>query len=195
MYYKISVNAGEFSSYEYMEAENEEKAKKALEEMVRDFKDDPNEQIKKKDIRSSIREVSIDECIAEEEFMRTLDMERLYVQLRYDFDTITVGEYGRLQKAMRNDPRTKWLMLKDLNGLHRQYSLLEKTCDLQKMPVAVYKETARKLLRIVDMGESGRADFEKVFMEVCRQYGKEPFRSEAEQDKTCPRNEDDGVIQ
>lgn len=190
MYYRIDVNG----SYEYVEAQTKEQAEALLAEMVEDLKNFPEDPVKSEDIRSSIREVSIDECIAEEEFMRTLGMERLYVQLHYDFNTLTVGEYGRLQKAIRNDQRTKWLMLKDLNGLNRQYSLLEKTCDLQKMPVAVYKETARKLLRIVDMGESGRSAFEEVFMEVCRQYGKEPYRSEAEQDKTCPRNEDDGVI-
>ena len=122
--------------------------------------------------------------------MRTLDMERLYVQLHYDFNTLTVGEYGRLQKAMRKDPHTKWLMLKDLNGLQRQYAFLEKACDLQKMPVAVYKETAKKLQLATDT-----LAFEKIATEICRQYGKEPFRSEAEQDKTCPRNEDNSVIQ
>ena len=191
MYYRISVN----DTYEYVEAQNKEQAEALLAEMIDDLKNFPGDPVRNEDIRPSIREVSIDECIAEEEFMRTLETERLYVQLHYDFNTLTVGEYGRLQKAMRKDPHTKWLMLKNFNSLNRQYSLLDKACDLQKMPAAVYKETARKLVRIADMGESGRSAFEELFTAICRQYGKEPFRSEAEQDKTCPSVESNGVIQ
>lgn len=190
MYYKISANAEGFRSYEYLEAENEEQAKVTLAEMVRDLKDSSNDPLGDEDIQSSIREVDIDECIAEEEHMRTLDMERLYVQLHYDFNTLTVAEFARLQKAMRNDPHTKWLMLKDFNGLRRQYAFLEKVCDLQKMPATVYRETAKKLLLV-----SGTPAFEEIATEICRQYGKEPFRFEAEQDKTYPRNDNNGVIQ
>ena len=81
-------------------------------------------------------------------------------------------------------------MLKDLNGLRLQYAFLDRACDLQKMPVAVYHETAKRLQLA-----TGTLTFKEIATQICRQYGKEPYRSEAEQDKTCPRNDDDGVIQ
>lgn len=180
MYYRISANG----SYEYVEAENREKAEALLAKMMDDFKDASADPIKDGDIR----EVSIDECLAEEEFMYSLELIHFYVQLRCDPD-MTIGEYGRLQRAVRNDPHTKWLVLKDLNGLMRQYTFLQRACDLQKMPAAIYRETAQKLLLAI-----GTPEYEQVAMEICRQYGKEEFRRQAEQDKTCPRNGKDGVI-
>ena len=76
-------------------------------------------------------------------------------------------------------------MLKDYNGLNRQYSLIEKTCNLGKMPAAVYKGTARKLLQVDDMGELGRPIFEEILMDVWRQYGKEEIRRQVGQDEPC----------
>ena len=185
MYYRIDANG----SYEYVEAETREQAEILLAEMIRDLKDFPDEPTRDEDVHLSIREVSIDECIAEEELMRSLDLAHFYVQLHYDPNTLTIGEYGRLQKAMRNDPHTKWLMLKDLNGLKRQYSFLQKACDLQKMPASVYEETAKKLLLAI-----GTPEYEQIATSVCRKYGKEEIRRQAEQDKTCPRNSDDSMI-
>ena len=184
MYYRFDVN----NSYEYVEAENKEQAEILLAEMIRDLKGDPTG-LYGETIQATMREVSIDECIAEEELMRTLDLTRFYVQLHYDPNTLTIGEYGRVQKAIQDDPRTKWLMLKDLNGLKRQYLFLEKTCDLQKMPAAVYKETAKKLLLTI-----GSPEYEQIATNVCREYGKEEIRRQAEEDKTCPRNSDESVI-
>lgn len=185
MYYRIDVNG----SYEYVEAKTREQAEALLAKMADDLKNYPDDSVKNEDVYSSIQEVSIDECIAEEELMRSLDLAHFYVQLHYDPNTLTIGEYGRLQKAIRDDPHTKWLMLKELNGLKRQYAFLEKTCNLQKMPAAVYKETAQKLLLAI-----GTPEYEQIATSICRKYGKEEIRRQAEQDKTCPRNDDDGVI-
>ncbi len=184
MYYRIDVN----NSYEYVEAENKQQAEILLAEMIRDFKNDPTTPYGET-IRATMREVSIDECIAEEELMRSLDLTHFYVQLHYDPNTLTIREYGRVQKAIRDDPRTKWLMLKDFNGLNRQYAFLKKACDLQKMSVAVYEETAKKLLLSI-----GTPEYEQIATNICREYGKEEIRRQAEQDKTCPRSSDDNVI-
>lgn len=189
MYYKISTNIGGFISYQYLEAESKEQAQEALAEMIHNLKNGTDEPVGGEELQSSIREVNIDECIAEEKKTHARDIARLYVRLHYDIYSITVGEFSRLQDAMSHDAHTKWLMLKDQNCLNRQYNFLEKVCDLEKMPTAFYKEAAKKLLLAADTSE-----YEDIAIEICRQYGKEQFRRQAEEDKTCPFTSENNVI-
>ena len=177
MYYRISANTdtsedGTCETYEYLEVETKEQAERALQEMIRDIKDDMF--LNDKDIRSSVKEVSIEECISEEERINMGYAENLYERLHYNLDTITVKEYISLKEARRKDPRRKWLMLKDVNTLTRQFDFLRRTCDLQKMPTAVFEESAKRLFCSV-----GTPQFEKIVMEICQIYGKEQFRLSA----------------
>lgn len=178
MYYKISANASGFTTYEHLEVKTREEAETALREMVRDLKNDLPKSASEEEIHSFVEEVSLEECISEEETTWMHNVERLYTQLHYDFNTMTIGEYGRLQKAMRSDPRTKWLMLKGINSLSRQFAFLKKACDLQRMPVTVFEEFAKRLYFAL----SNKEEFDQIATEICRKYGKEQFRRAANEE-------------
>lgn len=177
MYYKISANASGFTTYEYLEVKTREEAETALREMVRDLKNDLPKSASEEEIHSFVEEVSLEECISEEETTWMHNVEQLYTQLHYDFNTMTIGEYGRLQKAMRSDPRTKWLMLKDINRLNRHFMFLKKTCNLQKMTAAVLEESAKRLFFATDAQE-----FNQIATEICQKYGKEQFQRAANEE-------------
>ena len=110
-YYKLTANEDEFgTAYEYVAAKNESELNDIVREFSAGFTNTPE---------VNVREVSVEECLQEEERVLEARLFGLYFKRHYDPDVITVREYSKLQKQFRQDPAFRWQVLKEINRTER----------------------------------------------------------------------------
>lgn len=111
-YYKLTITIDEFgAAYEYVAANNENE----LNDIIREFSADFNN-----NHEVNVREVSIEECLQEEERALEARLFGMYFKKHYDSDVITVREYSKLKKQFREDPAFRWQVLKEINRTERE---------------------------------------------------------------------------
>ena len=111
-YYKLTANEDEFgTAYEYVAANNASELNDIVREFSADFINNPE---------VNVREVSVEECLQEEEQALEARLFGMYFKKHYDPDVITVREYSKLQKQFRQDPAFRWRVLKEINRTERK---------------------------------------------------------------------------
>ena len=112
MYYYKLMMSDEFGvSYEYVSVNNEEE----LKEYMRGFSADFNDKYK-----VNVIEVTVEECLKEEEDILEHRLFSKYFKKHYDPDVITEREYSKLQKRFREDPEFRWQVLREINSEERK---------------------------------------------------------------------------
>ena len=111
-YYKLTANEDEFgTAYEYVAANNASELNDIVREFSADFINNPE---------VNVREVSVEECLQEEERVLEARLFGMYFKKHYDPDVITVREYSKLQKQFREDSEFRWRVLKEINRTKRK---------------------------------------------------------------------------
>ena len=111
-YYKLTANEDEFgTAYEYVAANNASELNDIVREFSADFINNPE---------VNVREVSVEECLQEEERVLEARLFGMYFKKHYDPDVITVREYSKLQKQFREDSEFRWRVLKEINRTERK---------------------------------------------------------------------------
>ena len=111
-YYKLTANEDEFgTAYEYVAANNASELNDIVREFSADFINNPE---------VDVREVSVEECLQEEERVLEARLFGMYFKKHYDPDVITVREYSKLQKQFREDSEFRWRVLKEINRTERK---------------------------------------------------------------------------
>ena len=109
-YYKLTTTDEFGTAYEYVAANNESELNDTIQEFSADFINTPE---------VNVREVSVEECLQEEERALEARLFGMYFKKHYDPDVITVREYSKLQKQFRQDPAFRWQVLKEINRTER----------------------------------------------------------------------------
>ena len=110
-YYKLTTTDEFGTAYEYVAANNESELNDTIQEFSADFINNPE---------VNVREVSVEECLQEEERVLEARLFGMYFKKYYDPDVITVREYSKLQKQFREDPAFRWQVLKEINRTERK---------------------------------------------------------------------------
>ena len=110
-YYKLTTTDEFGTAYEYVAANNESELNDIIQEFSADFINTPE---------VNVREVSVEECLQEEERALEARLFGMYFKKHYDPDVITVREYSKLQKQFREDPAFRWQVLKEINRMERK---------------------------------------------------------------------------
>ena len=110
-YYKLTTTDEFGTAYEYVAANNESELNDIVREFSVDFINTPE---------VNVREVSVEECLQEEERALEARLFVMYFKKHYDPDVITVCEYSKLQKQFREDPAFRWQVLKEINRTERK---------------------------------------------------------------------------
>ena len=111
-YYKLTANEDEFgTAYEYVAANNASELNDIVREFSADFINNPE---------VNVREVSVEECLQEEERVLEARLFGMYFKKHYNPDVITVREYSKLQKQFREDSEFRWRVLKEINRTERK---------------------------------------------------------------------------
>ena len=110
-YYKLTTTDEFGTACEYVAANNESELNDSIQEFSADFINNPE---------VNVREVSVEECLQEEERVLEARLFGMYFKNHYDSDVITVREYSKLQKQFREDPAFRWQVLKEINRTKRK---------------------------------------------------------------------------
>ena len=110
-YYKLTTTDEFGTAYEYVAANNESELNDTIQEFSADFINTPE---------VNVREVSVEECLQEEERALEARLFGMYFKKHYDPDVITVREYSKLQKQFRENPAFRWQVLKEINRTERK---------------------------------------------------------------------------
>ena len=110
-YYKLTTTDEFGTAYEYVAANNESELNNIIQEFSADFINTPE---------VNVREVSVEECLQEEERVLEARLFGMYFKKHYDSDVITVREYSKLQKQFREDLAFRWQVLKEINRTKRK---------------------------------------------------------------------------
>ena len=97
-----------------------------------------------KDLRAddkitSIKELSIDECIALGYKDLSNEIKRYYFESHYDMKTITVREYAKIEKQFKVNADGYYKALKEFNEKLRLIRLLNRVADIEEMKLCELK--------------------------------------------------------
>ena len=82
---------------------------------------------------TSIKELSVNECIDRGYNELSFEIERYYLESHYDKKTITANEYFRIKKQLEENPNEYYKALKEFNGKLRLIRLLNRVTDIDEM--------------------------------------------------------------
>lgn len=121
MYYLVSGTGDGWFEW-VIEANSEESAKQnAMKDLSADDK------------ITSIKELSIDECIALGYKNLSNEIKRYYFESHYDMKTITIREYARIEREFEENSEEYYKALKEFNGKLRLIRLLSRIVDIDEM--------------------------------------------------------------
>ena len=166
MYYKISISfdhTGEGCSWieEYVKAESLKEAESLVSKIVKDYG------VTQK-FETRIEESTIDEAIEEEENTIWQRIRNQYILRKFDPDKITVKEYSKIQKELKNDKEKIFEMLKDISRYNGICEFVKKAVDTKKVSIFEFEQIVSDLYKA-----KTDVDFEKVYMERISNYKKE----------------------
>ena len=166
MYYKIRISfdhTGDGCSWieEYVQAESLKEAESLVSKIVKDYG------ITQK-FETCIKESTIDKAIEKEKntiWQRTCNQ---YILRAFDPDKITVKEYSKIQKELKDDKEKNYEMLKDISRYNGICEFVKKTVDTKKVSVFEFEQIVSDLYKA-----KTDVDFEKVYIERISNYKKE----------------------
>ena len=127
MYYLVSGTGDGWFEW-VIEADSEESAKQnAMKDLSADDK------------ITSIKELSIDECLKLGYEELANEIKRYYLESHYDMKTITVREYSRIEKQFKATADGYYKALKEFNGKLRLIRLLNRVADIDEMKLGELK--------------------------------------------------------
>ena len=88
---------------------------------------------------TSIKELSVDECIDRGYNELSFEIERYYLESHYDKKTITANEYFQIKKQLEENPNEYYKALKEFNGKLRLIRLLNRVTDTDEMKLGELK--------------------------------------------------------
>ena len=108
-YYKLMISSEDECAYEYVSAKDSTELESKLQNFISDF---PKKSIE--DI--TVLEVTIEECLKEEEEKIEYQIFNYYFKRNYNPDIVTVREYANLKKKFKIDLDFRWQILKEFNA-------------------------------------------------------------------------------
>ena len=127
MYYLVSGTGDGWFEW-VIEADSEESAKQnAMKDLSADDK------------ITSIKELSVDECIELGYEELANEIKRYYLESHSDMKTISVREYARIEKQFKETADGYYKALKEFNGKLRLIRLLNRVADIDKMKLGELK--------------------------------------------------------
>lgn len=127
MYYLVS-GTGDGSFEWVIEADSEESAQQnAMKDLSADDK------------ITSIKELSVDECIELGYKELSNEIKRYYLESHYDMKTISTNEYFQISKQLGENPNEYYKALKEFNGKLRLIRLLNRVTDIDEMKLGELK--------------------------------------------------------
>ena len=88
---------------------------------------------------TSIKELSVNECIDRGYNELSFEIERYYLESHYDKKTITANEYFQIKKQLEENPNEYYKALKEFNGKLRLIRLLNRVADIDEMKLGELK--------------------------------------------------------
>lgn len=88
---------------------------------------------------TSIKELSVNECIDRGYNELSFEIERYYLESHYDKKTITANEYFQIKKQLEENPNEYYKALKEFNGKLRLIRLLNRVTDIDEMKLGELK--------------------------------------------------------
>lgn len=127
MYYLVSGT--DDGSFEWViEADSEESARQnAMKDLSADDK------------ITSIKELSIDECIELGYKELSNEIKRYYLESHYDKKTISTNEYFQISKQLEENPNEYYKALKEFNGKLCLIRLLNRVTEIDEMKLGKLK--------------------------------------------------------
>lgn len=135
MYYLVS-GTGDGSFEWVIKADSEESAKQNA---IKDLSAD--------DKITSIKELSIYECIELGYKELSNEIKRYYFESHYDMKTITVREYAEIEKQFKENSYGYYKALKEFNEKLRLIRLLNRVADIDEMKLGKLKHYLNLLTR------------------------------------------------
>ena len=127
MYYLVS-GTGDGSFEWVIKADSEESARQnAMKDLSADDK------------ITSIKELSMDECIKLGYKELSNEIKRYYFESHYDMKTITVREYAEIEKQFKENSDGYYKALKEFNEKLRLIRLLNRVADIDEMKLGELK--------------------------------------------------------
>ena len=127
MYYLVT-GIGDGSFEWIIEADSEESARQNA---IKDLGTD--------DKITSIKKLSIDECIEFGYKELSSEIKRYYFESYYDMKTITVREYAQIEKQFKENSDGYYKALKEFNEKLRLIRLLNRVADIEEMKLGALK--------------------------------------------------------
>lgn len=135
MYYLVT-GIGDGSFEWIIEADSEESARQNA---IKDLGTD--------DKITSIKKLSIDECIEFGYKELSNEIKRYYFESHYDMKTITVREYAEIEKQFKENSYGYYKALKEFNEKLRLIRLLNRVADIDEMKLGKLKHYLNLLTR------------------------------------------------
>lgn len=88
---------------------------------------------------TSIKELSVDECIELGYKELSNEIKRYYFESHYDKKTIVVNEYFQIKKQLEENPSEYYKALKEFNGKLRLIRLLNRVTDTDEIKLGELK--------------------------------------------------------
>ena len=135
MYYLVSGTGDGWFEW-VIEANSEESAKQnAMKDLSADDK------------ITSIKKLSINECIELGYKELSNEIKRYYFESHYDMKTITVREYAKIEKQFKENPDEYYKALKEFNEKLRLIRLLNRVADIDEMKLGKLKHYLNLLIQ------------------------------------------------
>ena len=108
-YYKIMISDEDGCVYEYVSSQSNTELESQMQNFVSDFPKHSIEDV-------TVIEVTVEECLQEEEDRIEHQIFNSYFKRHYSADKVTVREYSNMKKRFRTDADFRWQILREFNA-------------------------------------------------------------------------------
>ena len=105
-YYKIMMSDEDGGVYEYVSVKDNTDLESKIQDFLSDFPKHSIEDV-------TVIEVTVEECLKEEEDRIENQIFNSYFKQHYDPDVVTVREYSNMKKRFRSDADFRWQILRE----------------------------------------------------------------------------------
>ena len=105
-YYKIMMSEEDGGMYEYVSVKDNTDLESKIQDFLSDFPKHSIEDV-------TVIEVTVEECLKEEEERIEHQIFNSYFKRHYSADKVTVREYSNMKKRFRSDADFRWQVLRE----------------------------------------------------------------------------------
>lgn len=166
MYYKLRItfdctDGGCSWIEEFVNVKNQQEAESLVSKIAKDYGITQN-------YKADIKKSNIDEAIGKEKDKIWQKIRNQYILRKFNPDKITVKEYSKIQRGLKDDKEKIYEMLKDISLYNGICEFVKKAVDTKKVSVFEFEQIVSDLYNA-----KTDEDFEKVYKERISNYKKE----------------------